>query len=116
MHETRSTEDVQQEFPPALARGAFISRPLRADWRAMNAVCPPDIVAFAHRLADASGGVIRQYFRRPVDVTYQADRSPATRADRETETVIREMIAAEYPAHGVIGEDDGLGLAVATVS
>lgn len=71
----------------------------------MNAVCPPDIVAFAHRLADASGAVIKRYFRRPVDIAYKADRSPATEADRETETVIREMIAAEYPEHGVIGEE-----------
>ena len=71
----------------------------------MNAVCPPDIVAFAHRLADASGKVVRRYFRQPIVIDYKADASPATRADRETETVIREMIVAEYPEHGVIGEE-----------
>lgn len=71
----------------------------------MNAVPPPDTVAFAHRLADASGAVIRQYFRQPIDVAYKADLSPVTRADRETETVIREMIVAAYPEHGVIGEE-----------
>ena len=71
----------------------------------MNGVCPPDIVAFAHRLADASGKVVRRYFRQPIAIDYKADDSPATRADRETETAIREMIAAEYPEHGVIGEE-----------
>ena len=67
--------------------------------------CPPELVAFAHRLADASGEVIRRYFRRPFDIDYKRDHSPVTEADRETERAIRDLIAAEHPGHGVIGEE-----------
>ncbi len=67
--------------------------------------CPPEIVAFANRLADASGGVIRRYFRQPFDVAYKSDGSPVTLADREAEAAIRALIAAEHPDHGVIGEE-----------
>lgn len=67
--------------------------------------CPPELVAFAHRLADASGEVIRRYFRRPFDIDYKRDQSPVTEADRETERAIRDLIAAEHPGHGVIGEE-----------
>ncbi len=71
----------------------------------MSAACSPEIVAFAHRLADAAGEVVRRYFRQPIDVAYKPDVSPVTEADRETERVIRDMIAAEHPDHGVIGEE-----------
>ncbi len=67
--------------------------------------CPPELVAFAHRLADASGELIRRYFRRPFDIDYKGDASPVTEADRETERAIRDLIAAEHPGHGVSGEE-----------
>ncbi len=72
----------------------------------MEAACPPEAVALAHRLADASGEVIRRHFRRPVDVEYKADESPVTNIDREAEAAIRELIAAQFPDHGIIGEED----------
>ena len=67
----------------------------------------PELVAFAGRLADASGAVIRQYFRQPVDVEAKADLSPVTIADRAAETAIRELIAETFPAHGIFGEEHG---------
>jgi myo-inositol-1(or 4)-monophosphatase len=69
------------------------------------------LVAFAHRLADASGEVIRPYFRTQIDITDKtkgkADFDPVTLADREGETVIRNLIKAEYPTHGILGEEHG---------
>jgi histidinol phosphatase-like enzyme (inositol monophosphatase family) len=69
--------------------------------------CPAEFLAFADRLADAAGEVVRRYFRQPVEVITKADMSPVTIADRETETLLRNLVGATYPAHGVIGEEFG---------
>lgn len=66
-----------------------------------------DILAFAHRLADAAGAVQRRYFRTPVAVDTKADDSPVTIADREAEAAMRELIARHFPSHGVLGEEHG---------
>lgn len=68
--------------------------------------CSP-YIDFAHKLADASGEVIRRYYRQPCAVDAKADASPVTQADREAEKAIREMITQVYPDHGVIGEEFG---------
>ena len=69
--------------------------------------CPREFIALAHRLADASGPVIRGYFRTPVTVADKADESPVTIADREAETALRRILAEHVPTHGVIGEEHG---------
>ena len=63
--------------------------------------------ALAHRLADRAGEIQRRYFRSPVSVETKADDSPVTIADREAEAVMRELIAAAYPDHGILGEEHG---------
>jgi histidinol phosphatase-like enzyme (inositol monophosphatase family) len=65
-----------------------------------------------HRLCDASGEVIKRYFRSPVDVADKADKgpgiySPVTKADRGAEEVIRKLIKEAYPEHGILGEEFG---------
>ena len=62
---------------------------------------------FALDLADASGSVIRKYFRANLTVEDKPDNSPVTVADRLAETVIREMINEKYPAHDILGEEHG---------
>ena len=62
---------------------------------------------FSHELADASGKVIRKYFRSKMTVEDKADESPVTIADRQTETVMREMISVKYPDHDILGEEHG---------
>lgn len=69
--------------------------------------CPVDLLAFAERLADRSGEVIRKYFRQPFDIDSKDDDSPVTIADREAEASLRALIAATYPDHGIIGEEFG---------
>jgi len=68
---------------------------------------PParDLVAFACRLAEAAGDVVRRSFRRPLEIAYKDDVSPVTEADRRTEATLRAMIAERFPDHGVIGEE-----------
>jgi myo-inositol-1(or 4)-monophosphatase len=67
---------------------------------------------FAHRLVDASGAVIRPYFRRPMDVeekksTHRGDFDPVTMADKAAEQAIRTLIAKTFPSDGILGEEFG---------
>ncbi|CAN0533408.1 unnamed protein product, partial [Laminaria digitata] len=73
----------------------------------MSDACPTELIALAHRLADASGPVIRGYFRQPIPVDGKADASPVTAADREAEQAIRAILADARPDDGIIGEEFG---------
>lgn len=69
--------------------------------------CPPEFIAFADRLADAAGAVVRTYFRTAVAAEEKDDETPVTIADREAETAMRTLIADAYPDHGIVGEEHG---------
>jgi histidinol phosphatase-like enzyme (inositol monophosphatase family) len=73
----------------------------------MTAALPDNLLVFAAQLADASGAIAKGYFRSGLGIEFKADRSPVTLADREAEAEIRRLIAAQYPDHGVIGEEHG---------
>jgi len=69
-----------------------------------------ELMAFALRLADASGAVIGPFFRR---AGFAEDKSgggvfdPVTEADRQAERRLRDLIGAGYPDHGIVGEEFG---------
>lgn len=65
------------------------------------------LLALAERLAETSAPIIRQWFEAGTAVEDKPDASPVTRADREAEAAMRELIAAECPEHGIIGEEHG---------
>lgn len=70
----------------------------------------PDLLAFADDLASRSGAAIMPYFRSALAATDKSAGGifdPVTEADRGSEKVMREMIAAAFPDHGVIGEEFG---------
>jgi inositol-phosphate phosphatase/L-galactose 1-phosphate phosphatase/histidinol-phosphatase len=67
--------------------------------------CPAEFIALAERLADASGRIVRHYFRSPLEIIAKADSSPVTIADREAETELRRMVALAFPQHGLMGEE-----------
>lgn len=73
----------------------------------MNPVCPPEFLALAGDLADASGAVIAPYFRQHIPTDDKADDSPVTAADREAETAIRALIERRRPDDGIVGEEFG---------
>jgi histidinol-phosphatase len=73
----------------------------------MAGACPAEFIELAERLAAASGAVIRDHFRTPFAVDQKADATPVTIADREAESAMRELIAAAYPNHGILGEEHG---------
>jgi myo-inositol-1(or 4)-monophosphatase len=69
---------------------------------------PSTLITFAHRLADASAETILPYFRQDTSVVNKAEQGrfdPVTDADRGAERVMRELIDAHYPDHGVFGEE-----------
>ncbi len=66
----------------------------------------------ALQAAKAASKVINHYYRQvlndQLDVEIKADQSPVTVADREAETVIRELIKQHWPSHDIYGEEHGL--------
>jgi myo-inositol-1(or 4)-monophosphatase len=66
-------------------------------------------LAFANRLADAAGAVIRPYFRQRLEVTDKGEHAfdPVTEADRRAEDAMRALIRAERPADAILGEELG---------
>ncbi len=62
-------------------------------------------LALAHKLADTARHIALEYFRSPLAVEQKADASPVTVADRAIETEMRRMIRAEFPTHGIRGEE-----------
>lgn len=67
-----------------------------------------DLLDFAHEIAWQAGKLTLRYFQSGVSVDRKADESPVTVADREAEAYLRAAIAARYPTHAVLGEEDGL--------
>ncbi len=64
--------------------------------------------SFLKELALQSGEFIRPLFATPsLAVEFKSDQSPVTAADRGAEELLRTLIAAKFPAHGIIGEEHG---------
>ena len=69
-----------------------------------------DFTAFIGRLATASGETILPFFRTSLlidDKSANHDFDPVTEADRAAEAVMRRLIKANFPQHGIIGEEFG---------
>jgi myo-inositol-1(or 4)-monophosphatase len=78
-----------------------------------SAVTVIDFTAFIGRLATTSGETIRPFFRTSLSIdnksTGQEGREfdPVTEADRAAEAVMRRLIKANFPQHGIVGEEFG---------
>lgn len=69
-----------------------------------------ELLSLFHGLADASSRSILGYFRQNFAVEHKEGKGqfdPVTQADKEAESVIRQMILDVYPHHNVIGEEFG---------
>jgi histidinol phosphatase-like enzyme (inositol monophosphatase family) len=60
---------------------------------------------FGVRAVDISGALIREYNCKPLHVEIKGDGSPVTSVDQAVEDQMREIISAENPDHGIIGEE-----------
>ncbi len=71
----------------------------------MPSPCPPELVAFAHRLGDIAGDLLRALANGAPDVEIKYDGSPVTETDKEVEAAVRAEINRAYPDHGIHGEE-----------
>jgi histidinol phosphatase-like enzyme (inositol monophosphatase family) len=67
-----------------------------------------EFLDFAHTIAWQAGKITLRHFQSGVAVDLKADESPVTVADRESEAFLRAQIAARYPDHAILGEEEGL--------
>ena len=69
-----------------------------------------DFAAFVDKLGDAASEAILPFFRTALgaeDKNKGGHFDPVTEADRAAEVAMRRMIEAQFPSHGVIGEEFG---------
>jgi histidinol-phosphatase len=66
-----------------------------------------ELLEFAVDAAWRAGKITLEYFQTPVVPDLKADSSPVTAADRRAEDLLRELIAARFPDHAVLGEEYG---------
>jgi myo-inositol-1(or 4)-monophosphatase len=67
------------------------------------------LLVFLDRLADTASDSIMPYFRANMAVENKAGSGfdPVTAADRDAEAAMRKLINAEFPDHGIVGEEFG---------
>ena len=65
------------------------------------------LTPFLQLLSIESSKIIKKYFRQPLSIENKSDYSPVTLADKLAEEKMREIIAKEFPSHGIIGEEFG---------
>jgi myo-inositol-1(or 4)-monophosphatase len=69
-----------------------------------------DFSAFIGRLATSAGETILPFFRTSLSIENKSvahDFDPVTEADRAAEAVMRRLIKANFPQHGIVGEEFG---------
>jgi histidinol-phosphatase len=64
---------------------------------------------------DATDRIALEHFRRDLQLEQKPDTTFVTVADRGIEALIRERIAAQFPGHGVVGEEYGTDAGDASV-
>jgi myo-inositol-1(or 4)-monophosphatase len=62
-------------------------------------------VPAASAIAREAGGRLREFFTQGVATEYKGDADLVTVADRTSEKLIRERLAAAFPEHGIYGEE-----------
>jgi myo-inositol-1(or 4)-monophosphatase len=62
-------------------------------------------VPAASAIAREAGAVLRDFFSQGVATEYKGDADLVTVADRTSEKLIRERLAAAFPEHGIYGEE-----------
>lgn len=66
----------------------------------------------AVHLAQKSGKILMDYFRKPLDVTYKLDnqRSPVTDADYASNQYLQAEIKKRFPTHSILSEENEDGI------
>jgi histidinol-phosphatase len=82
-----------------------------ADWSASLARATEkeldDWLTLAHAACDEADELARSVFRRDLEISTKPDKTLVTQADTAIERAVRDRIHAEYPDHGLVGEEYG---------
>jgi histidinol phosphatase-like enzyme (inositol monophosphatase family) len=74
----------------------------------MSSLRIKEFTEFTYTLAEKSGEIIKRYFADGnLALEIKEDQTPVTQADRQAETVMRDLIRKTYPQHGILGEEFG---------
>ena len=60
------------------------------------------------QIAREAGALLMGHFNRHIKIEYKGEADLVTVADRSSETLIRERIREHWPAHDILGEEQGL--------
>lgn len=66
-----------------------------------------DLLDFAVEVAWRAGRITLAHYQTGIAADLKADDSPVTRADRDAERLVRELIEARFPHDGLLGEELG---------
>lgn len=66
-----------------------------------------ELLSVAADAAYLAGRRTLAYFNTGVEVEIKADDTPVTRADKEAEALIRDIVGRRYPTHAILGEEGG---------
>jgi histidinol-phosphatase len=65
------------------------------------------LLQVAQNLAIDAGAITLKHFGTVLAADTKEDGTPVTEADRAAETLMREKIGAQFPTHGILGEEFG---------
>jgi histidinol-phosphatase len=65
------------------------------------------IVEVARKAIDAASSAAMKHFQTNVHVEWKIDKTPVTRADRESEAAILSVLKEHFPSHAVLTEESG---------
>jgi myo-inositol-1(or 4)-monophosphatase len=64
-----------------------------------------ELLSKAESIAREAGALLREFYERGVTAEYKGDVDLVTEADRASEQLISERLRAEFPDHGIFGEE-----------
>jgi myo-inositol-1(or 4)-monophosphatase len=67
-----------------------------------------DFVLAMKQIAREAGALLMSYFHQHIKIEYKGEADLVTIADRASEKLIRERIRSLWPAHDILGEEEGL--------
>jgi myo-inositol-1(or 4)-monophosphatase len=67
-----------------------------------------DFVLAMKQIAREAGTLLMSYFHQHIKIEYKGEADLVTIADRASEKLIRERIRSLWPAHDILGEEEGL--------
>ncbi len=73
-----------------------------------------EALATAGKAADAAGLVLKKYYGRLSSIDEKFQAGLVSEADRESETVIKQILFEKFPNHQILGEETGLSGVEAT--